>query len=124
MQKEQKLALIDEAINEILANLKNGFEISEWEMDGIKIKKKSPLELISELEKIRDSINKKSLPRSVQYVFWVKGVVFWAIFADYFIWTSVITALGNSLVLTRKTPKRSFFRKIAPKYFRPERTKQ
>lgn len=69
MQKEQKLALIDEAINEILANLKNGFEISEWEMDGIKIKKKSPLELISELEKIRDSINKKSLPRSVQYVF-------------------------------------------------------
>lgn len=69
MQKDQKLALIDEAINEILANLKNGFEISEWEMDGIKIKKKSPLELISELEKIRDSINKKALPRSVQYVF-------------------------------------------------------
>ena len=69
MLKEQKIALIDEAINEILANLKNGFEISEWEMDGIKIKKKSPLELINELEKIRDSINKKSLPRSVQYVF-------------------------------------------------------
>ena len=78
MLKEQKITLIDEAINEILANLKNGFEISEWEMDGIKIKKKSPLELINELEKIRDSINKKALPRSVQYVFWVKGVVFWA----------------------------------------------
>ena len=69
MLKEQKITLIDEAINEILSNLKNGFEISEWEMDGIKIKKKSPLELINELEKIRDSINKKSLPRSVQYVF-------------------------------------------------------
>lgn len=69
MTKEAKIALIDEAINEILFNLKNGFEISEWEMDGIKIKKKSPLELISELEKIKDSINKKSLPRSVQYVF-------------------------------------------------------
>lgn len=69
MLKEQKITLIDEAINEILANLKNGFEISEWEMDGIKIKKKSPLELINELEKIRDSINKKALPRSVQYVF-------------------------------------------------------
>ncbi|MBR2112416.1 MAG: hypothetical protein IJ950_05720 [Helicobacter sp.] len=69
MLKEQKITLIDEAINEILTNLKNGFEISEWEMDGIKIKKKSPLELINELEKIRDSINKKALPRSVQYVF-------------------------------------------------------
>lgn len=69
MLKEQKITLIDEAINEILSNLKNGFEISEWEMDGIKIKKKSPLELINELEKIRDSINKKALPRSVQYVF-------------------------------------------------------
>ena len=69
MQKDQKLALIDEAINEILANLKNGFEISEWEMDGIKIKKKSPLELINELEKIKESISRKALPRSVQYIF-------------------------------------------------------
>lgn len=69
MQKDQKLALIDEAINEILANLKNGFEISEWEMDGIKIKKKSPLELINELEKIKESVSKNALPRSVQYVF-------------------------------------------------------
>ena len=69
MLKEQKIALIDEAINEILSNLKNGFEISEWEMDGIKIKKKSPLELINELEKIKESISKRSLPRSVQYVF-------------------------------------------------------
>ena len=69
MQKDQKLTLIDEAINEILANLKNGFEISEWEMDGIKIKKKSPLELINELEKIKESISRKALPRSVQYIF-------------------------------------------------------
>ena len=69
MEKDEKIALIDEAINEILSNLKNGFEISEWEMDGIKIKKKSPLELINELEKIKESVSKKALPRSVQYVF-------------------------------------------------------
>ena len=69
MQKDEKIALIDEAINEILSNLKNGFEISEWEMDGIKIKKKSPLELINELEKIKESVSKKALPRCVQYVF-------------------------------------------------------
>lgn len=69
MNKVEKVRLIDEAINEVLANLKNGFEISEYEIDGIKIKKKSPLELINELEKIKHSIIKKSLPNSVQYVF-------------------------------------------------------
>lgn len=69
MTKEEKLKLIDEAIDEVLANLKNGFEISEYEIDGIKIKKKSPLELISELQKIKKSIIKQSLPNSVQYVF-------------------------------------------------------
>ncbi|TLD80167.1 hypothetical protein LS68_008085 [Helicobacter sp. MIT 05-5293] len=69
MTKEEKTHIIDEAINEILSNLKNGFEISEYEIDGIKIKKKSPLELINELSKIKSALLKKSTPSSVQYVF-------------------------------------------------------
>lgn len=69
MTKEQKIYIIDEAINEILSNLKNGFEISEYEIDGIKIKKKSPLELINELNKIKEALFKKSLPSSVKYTF-------------------------------------------------------
>ena len=69
MDKEQKIAKIDEAIDDVLNNLKNGFEISEWEIDGIKIKKKSPLELIAELNKLKKTIIKTALPKSVQYVF-------------------------------------------------------
>ncbi|WP_300450416.1 MULTISPECIES: hypothetical protein [Helicobacter] len=68
MTKEAKIQIIDEAINEVLSNLKNGFEISEYEIDGIKIKKKSPLELIDELSKIKQSMLKKS-PSGIKYVF-------------------------------------------------------
>lgn len=68
MTKAEKTQIIDEAINEILSNLKNGFEISEYEIDGIKIKKRSPLELIEELGKIKSSLLKKS-PNHIKYVF-------------------------------------------------------
>ncbi|MCI7484779.1 MAG: hypothetical protein PUJ79_01195 [Helicobacter sp.] len=56
---------IELIINTHYVYLKNGFEISEWEMDGIKIKRRSPLELIDELEKIKDLTCKSSLPVSV-----------------------------------------------------------
>ena len=68
MTKAEKAQIIDEAINEILSNLKNGFEISEYEIDGIRIKKRSPLELIEELSKIKSSLLRKA-PKHVNYVF-------------------------------------------------------
>ncbi len=69
MDVTTKIQLIDEAINHILLNLKNGLEIKEYEIDGISIKKRSPLELIEELNKLKRIVISKNRVKSVQYVF-------------------------------------------------------
>ncbi|MDL0089915.1 hypothetical protein [Campylobacter gastrosuis] len=53
MTPKERLALIDNAIDEVLNNLQNGIEIKEYWIDNLKVSKRSPLELITELRKIR-----------------------------------------------------------------------
>ncbi|TLD97662.1 hypothetical protein LS71_002670 [Helicobacter jaachi] len=69
MNAREQITLIDEAINEVLAQIRNGNDITEWEMDGIKIKRKSSFELLEELGKIKQSLVAKTKPKSVQFVF-------------------------------------------------------
>ncbi|WP_104740555.1 hypothetical protein [Helicobacter bizzozeronii] len=64
-----RVAKIDTAIQNILDNLANGIEISKYEIDGIKIEKRSPLELINQLEKLKMRLSSKPLPRYLQYRF-------------------------------------------------------
>lgn len=53
MTPKERVALIDNAIDEVLSNLQNGIEIKEYWIDNLKVSKRSPLELITELRKIR-----------------------------------------------------------------------
>ena len=48
---KEKIIFIDLAIDEVIKNLQSGIEIKEYQIDNIKIVRRSPLELISELEK-------------------------------------------------------------------------
>ncbi|WP_104639940.1 hypothetical protein [Helicobacter bizzozeronii] len=64
-----RVAKIEAAIQNILDNLANGIEISKYEIDGIRIEKRSPLELINQLEKLKMRLSAKPLPRYVQYRF-------------------------------------------------------
>ena len=58
MTTQERILLIDSAIDDVLDNLKDGIEIKEYWIDNLKVVKRSPLELISELRRIRASIIK------------------------------------------------------------------
>ncbi|WP_121756906.1 hypothetical protein [Helicobacter felis] len=58
-----RVAKIEAAIQDILDNLANGIEISKYEIDGIRVERRSPLELINQLEKLKVKMSKKPLPR-------------------------------------------------------------
>ncbi|WP_104759853.1 hypothetical protein [Helicobacter bizzozeronii] len=64
-----RVAKIEAAIQNILDNLANGIEISKYEIDGIRIEKRSPLELINQLERLKVRLSTKPLPRYLQYKF-------------------------------------------------------
>ena len=49
MKPKEKIQKIDEAIEFIILNLSNGTNIKEYEIDNVKIVKRSALELINEL---------------------------------------------------------------------------
>ncbi|PAF53252.1 hypothetical protein BKH42_06910 [Helicobacter sp. 13S00482-2] len=69
MTLKQRIQAIDEARDEILNNLKDGIEISEYSIDGVNIKKRSPIEMIAELEKLKKTyINQISTPNSIQLI--------------------------------------------------------
>lgn len=69
METQEKIQAIDNAINNILLNLEDGISITEYSIDGITIKKKSALEVIQELKKLRQIIINKSSPKAVQFIF-------------------------------------------------------
>ncbi len=71
MTSKEKIIKIDLAIDEIINNLQDGIEISEYEIDNIRIKKRSAYELISELRKMRTMIKKDSQKQKkhIQYEF-------------------------------------------------------
>ncbi|MGP1579411.1 MAG: hypothetical protein ACTTH5_00060 [Wolinella sp.] len=53
MTTKEKITAIDEAIEEVLSNLKDGIFIKEYTIDNLRVSKRSPLELIEELRRIR-----------------------------------------------------------------------
>ncbi|WP_033915814.1 hypothetical protein [Campylobacter sputorum] len=55
---EERILLIDLAIDSVLDNLQNGIEIKEYWIDNVKIQKRSPFELIEELRKMRSALKK------------------------------------------------------------------
>lgn len=72
MTTQERILLIDNAIDDVLDNLKDGIEIKEYWIDNLKVVKRSPLELISELRRIRASIIKdaqKAKVTSKTYIF-------------------------------------------------------
>ncbi|MCE3040485.1 hypothetical protein [Helicobacter anatolicus] len=69
METKEKIQAIDNAINNILLNLEDGISITEYSIDGITIKKKSALEVIQELKKLRQIIINKNSPKAVQFIF-------------------------------------------------------
>ena len=72
MTTQERILLIDSAIDDVLDNLKDGIEIKEYWIDNLKVVKRSPLELISELRRIRASIIKdpqKAKATSKTYIF-------------------------------------------------------
>ncbi|WP_104682308.1 hypothetical protein [Helicobacter felis] len=58
-----RVAKIEAAIQDILDNLANGIEISKYEIDGIRVERRSPLDLINQLERLKTKMSKKPLPR-------------------------------------------------------------
>ncbi|WP_158653614.1 hypothetical protein, partial [Helicobacter salomonis] len=64
-----RIAKIEAAIQDILDNLANGIEISKYEIDGIRVERRSPLELINQLERLKTRLSSKPLPRYLQYKF-------------------------------------------------------
>lgn len=69
---KEKINFIDLAIDEVIKNLQSGIEIKEYQIDNIKIVKRSPLELISELRKIKNELikdAKKSKTKYIRYIF-------------------------------------------------------
>ncbi|WP_120952179.1 hypothetical protein [Helicobacter sp. L8] len=64
-----RVAKIESAIQDILDNLAKGIEISKYEIDGIRVEKRSPLELINQLERLKMRLSAKPLPRYLQYKF-------------------------------------------------------
>lgn len=50
---QERIALIELAIDDVLNSLSNGIEIKEYQIENVRIVKRSPFELIAELRKIR-----------------------------------------------------------------------
>nr|DAK15217.1 MAG TPA: hypothetical protein [Caudoviricetes sp.]DAS13700.1 MAG TPA: hypothetical protein [Caudoviricetes sp.] len=71
MKPKEKIQKIDEAIEFIILNLSNGTNIKEYEIDNVKIVKRSALELINELRRIRKLIimDMQKSKQSVTYFF-------------------------------------------------------
>ncbi|ALV64645.1 hypothetical protein [Campylobacter fetus] len=72
MTTQERLELIDQAIDNVLTNLQNGIEIKEYYVDNLKISKRSPFELINELRKMKKEIKKdanKNKPKQIHYYF-------------------------------------------------------
>lgn len=69
MRLKEKIEAIDEARDEILRNLKEGIEISEYSIDGVTIKKRSPIDMIKELDSLKKRyISEISTPCSIQLI--------------------------------------------------------
>lgn len=68
MEAKFKIELIDLAINSVIENLKNGIEIKEYQIDNVKIVKRSPFELIEELRKIKAILKKESQKNRAKFV--------------------------------------------------------
>lgn len=70
MQIKERIKLIDDAIDNILTNLNNGIEIKSYQIDNIRVEKRSAFDLITELRKMRSflaaDMNKKT---GITYVF-------------------------------------------------------
>lgn len=71
IKPREKIVKINEAIDAVILNLSNGVEIKEYEIDNVRIVKRSPLELIDELRRVKSLLIKdmRANKTSVQYVF-------------------------------------------------------
>ncbi|AQW81291.1 hypothetical protein CPIN17260_0997 [Campylobacter pinnipediorum subsp. pinnipediorum] len=71
MEALEKIKKIDEAIDNVLSNLGNGIEIKEYYIDNIRIVKRSPLELIQELRRIKKLIisDMQKQKKSFKFIF-------------------------------------------------------
>nr|DAO67339.1 MAG TPA: hypothetical protein [Caudoviricetes sp.] len=71
IKPREKIVKINEAIDAVILNLSNGVEIKEYEIDNVRIVKRSPLELIDELRRIKSLLIKdmRASKTSVKYVF-------------------------------------------------------
>lgn len=65
----EKIYAIDTAIARVLEGLKDGVEISEYEIEGLRVKKRNPIELIKELQKLRGALMAKARPKYLQFYF-------------------------------------------------------
>ena len=71
IKPREKIVKINEAIDAVILNLSNGVEIKEYEIDNVRIVKRSPLELIDELRRIKSLLIKdmRASKTNVKYVF-------------------------------------------------------
>ncbi len=71
LKAREKIVKINEAIDAVILNLSNGIEIKEYEIDNVRIVKRSPLELIDELRRIKSLLIKdmRASKTNVKYVF-------------------------------------------------------
>lgn len=69
MTLKEKIQAIDDARDDILRNLKDGIEISEYSIDGVSIKKRSPMDMIRELDSLKKTyIKQATTPLSIQLI--------------------------------------------------------
>lgn len=69
MHAVEKIALINKAIDEVLKSLEDGVGITEYSIDGISIKKQSPLEVLQELGRMKALLKESQRPDAIQYMF-------------------------------------------------------
>ncbi|BCZ17055.1 hypothetical protein NHP190003_03370 [Helicobacter sp. NHP19-003] len=65
----EKIYAIDAAIARVLEGLKDGVEISEYEVDGLRVKKCNPIDLIKELQKLKWALMARKRPKYMQFYF-------------------------------------------------------
>ncbi|CAD7289567.1 hypothetical protein LMG7974_01644 [Campylobacter majalis] len=73
MTTKERIELIDKAIDDVLNNLQNGIEIKEYWIDNLKVEKRSPLELITELRKIRTLTIKDAQKQKAKFKTYIFG---------------------------------------------------
>ena len=70
MDAKEKIRLINAAIDDVLSKLNGGTEISEYQIDNIRVKKRSAFELITELRKIKALLTADlNKAKGITYVF-------------------------------------------------------